>query len=120
MFDEILGWWRDLSPSAQAMIHQISVLLIALVAGHVLGAMVSRSLRNRNFDALLKFPQTPAPATVPSILNPAAAPEHGITPTFLAGWLVRLSVWGGAGCWFAHQFSRPDIADRIGLVLGRA
>lgn len=115
MFDDVLRWWQDLTPAAQAAIQQAGVLLLALAAGHFLGAMVSRSLRTRNFDSALTPPGAAAPA---SPLAPS--PEHGITPTFLAGWLVRLSVWTGAACWFAHQHGRPDIADRLGLVLGRA
>ncbi|MFO0966900.1 MAG: hypothetical protein U0793_15105 [Gemmataceae bacterium] len=118
MLDELLGWWQDLTPAAQAAIQQSGVLLTALAAGHFLAVMVSRSLRERNFDGAINLPGA---ATAPvSPLAPAPTPEHSLTPTFLIGWLVRLSVWAAGACWFAHQHGRPDVAERLGLVFGRA
>ncbi len=45
--------------------------------------------------------------------------EHGITPTFIAGLLVRLTVWAGAAWWLAHKHDRVELANTLVLVLKR-
>src|SRR5262249_52232423 len=53
---------------------------------------------------------------------PRAAPsgkeaDRGLTPTLVAGLLVRLTVWAGAACWLAQQHGRADLAATLGLVV---
>jgi hypothetical protein len=107
MFEEYLGYWHDLGPGTHQTIKTIGMVLGALLAGHFLGSMVARTLRNKNFDLALRMPGS-APA------------EHGMTPTFFAGMLVRLTVWAAAAGWFAHQYGRPELAETISLVVSRA
>jgi hypothetical protein len=109
MFDNFQEWWQNALPQIQAAIPDGILVLGALLGGHVLGGMVSRSLRARNFDAALRLPDG----------SSAAEPEHQITPTFVAGLLIRLSVWAGAAAWLAQEHDRPDLAHNLGLILQR-
>jgi hypothetical protein len=106
MFEEYLGHWHELTPQAHTAIKTVGLALTALLAGHFIGSMVARTLRNKNFDLALRMPGAP----------PA---EHGMTPTFFAGMLVRLTVWALAAGWFAHQYERPELAQTISVVVSR-
>lgn len=67
-------------------------------------------MRAKNFDATLRLPgSTPE----------APEYEHGITPTFLAGLLVRLTVWAGAAWWLAQKHERIELANTLALLLKR-
>jgi hypothetical protein len=111
MLDVLTTWWQNTTPQTQAAVRDVGVALVALLGGHFLGAMVTRSLRARKFDVALRLPGSPPP-------TPEA--EHGFTPTFFAGLLVRLTVWGWAGVWLARQHGQPELTERMGLVLRRA
>jgi hypothetical protein len=108
--EEAQSWWRSLTPENLALLRTAGILLAALVGGHILGKMAARVLRSRNFDAALRLPGSAAP--------PADA-DAGITPTFLLGMMVRLTVWAWAAWWLAGQQGRTDIAERIGLIISR-
>jgi hypothetical protein len=109
MFDDLQNWWQNALPQIQAAIPDGMVVLGALLGGHVLGGMVSRALRVRNFDAALRLPHS----------SRAPEAEHGITPTLVAGLLVRLTVWAGAACWVAQEHGRRDAAGVLGLIIHR-
>src|SRR5262245_9080178 len=111
MFDELTTWWQNTTPQTQATIRDVGVVLVALLAGQFLGSLVARGLRARKFDVALRLPGAPQP-------TPEA--EHGFTPTFFAGLLVRLTVWACAGWWLARQHGQAELAERIGLILRRA
>src|SRR5262249_32673255 len=85
-------------------------VLGALLVGHILGVMVSRALHARNFDATLRLPGSspPGPET-----------DRGITPTLVAGLLVRLTVWAGAASWLAHKYGQVELAATLGLIMNR-
>lgn len=104
-------WWQEMPPHTQAAFHDAGVVLVALLGGYVLGGLVARKLRAKNFDAALRLP-TSSP-------EPAEA-DHGITPTLLAGLLVQLTVWGVLAWWLARKNDRVELAQTIGLVLSRA
>ncbi|MBI3409726.1 MAG: hypothetical protein HY040_15400 [Planctomycetes bacterium] len=109
-WEELRSFWQNLSPETLAALKAGCTMVVALVAGHVLGAMVARGLRERNFDAALRMPG--------SSLSEANA-DHGITPTFVAGILVRLSVWAGAVWWLAFHYGRVEIANSLAVILSR-
>jgi hypothetical protein len=111
MFDELQTWWQNAPPQTQAAVQTASLVLAALLGGHFFGSIVARGLRSRNFDAALRLPGS---------LAPGAEATHGLTPTFFAGALVRLTVWGAAASWLARQQGRADLAATLGLVLNRA
>jgi len=110
MPEEVLAYWNELTPEIKAAIQLVGVIAVALLAGHVVGAMVARTLRARNFDAALRLP-TSSPVT------PDA--EHSITPTYIAGWLVRLSVWALGAWYLLRQNGKPEVAEKIGVIVGR-
>jgi hypothetical protein len=105
MFDELETWWQNITPQTQTALLDGGLALAALLVGHFLGAMVARALRARNFDAALRLPGT--------------EPDHGITPTLIAGLLVRLTVWAGAAAWLARKHGWVEFADTLGLILRR-
>jgi hypothetical protein len=110
MLEQIQSWWQNTTPQTQAVLREGSVVLVVLLAGHFLGAMVARALAGRDFDATLRLPGSapPAPPT-----------GKGITPTWLAGLLVRLTVWAGVVWWLARQHDRPELASLVALILSR-
>lgn len=112
MFDleELRSFWQNFTPETLAALKVVGTMVVALLAGHVLGSMVARGLRERNFDAALRMPGASPP-------DPNA--EHGITPTFVAGALVRLSVWTAAVWWLASQYGRVEIANTLAVILSR-
>jgi hypothetical protein len=110
MPDELLTWWQNTTPETQATLQAVGLVLVALVVGHFLGAMVARALRARNFDAALRLPGSSPP-------GPDA--DRGITPAFIAGLLVRLTIWAAAAWWLAHKHGKTDLASTLGLIINR-
>ena len=123
MLDEIQSWWQSQSAETHALIQNASIAVLGLIAGHFLGVMVARYLRGHRFDAALRLPggasagtATAAPGTP---APPAVETDHDITPTFIAGWLVRLTVWAAAFWWIAHNNGRVELAQTLSLVISR-
>ena len=110
MLNELQTWWQNTTPETQAALQTGSLVILALLGGHVLGAMVARGLRARNFDAALRLPGSSPQGTEANC---------GITPTLIAGVLVRLTVWAGVAWWLAHQHGRDDLANTLGLIINR-
>src|SRR5262245_29206294 len=110
MLDELRSWWQNTTPETREAIQTTGLVIAALLGGHFLGAMVGRILRTKKFDAALRLPSSSPEGT---------ESEHGITPTFLAGLLVRLTVWVGAAWWLAHRYHRAELADTLALLLKR-
>jgi hypothetical protein len=110
MFDSLQTWWQELAPEVQGAVRDGGVVLAALLVGQILGAVVARALRARNFDAALRLPGSS---------RPAAATGHGITPTLIAGVLVRLTVWAVAVAWLAREHERPELAHVLGRIVSR-
>jgi hypothetical protein len=109
MLEQLQTWWQNFTPEMQIVLQEGSLLLAALLVGYLLGGIVARFLRAKNFDAALRLPRS----------SPHGAEEHGITPTLVAGLLVRLTVWAGAASWLAHRHGRDEIANTLGLVMNR-
>ena len=103
-------WWSSLTPEMQALLQQGAVVLGALVVGHILGWIVARFLRAWNFDSVLGLWDPP----------PGVEEKRRITPTFVAGMLVRLTVWAVAGSWLARQHGQVELASTLGLVVSRS
>jgi hypothetical protein len=110
MLEQLQTWWQDASPEMQAALQFGGVVLAALVAGQILGVITARVLAGRNFDAALRLPSAHA-------FDPEA--ERGFTPTFVAGLLVRLTVWAGAAWWLAQKHGRTELAHTLGVVISR-
>lgn len=109
--EELRTWWQNLAPETHTLIRAAGLVLAALAAGHFLGKLAARVLRARNFDAALRLPGSAPPSS--------ETDAGGITPTFLVGMLVRLTVWAWAVWWLSVQQGRIDIADRLGLIISR-
>jgi hypothetical protein len=109
MLDELQKWWQQTPPEIQSYIQDGVVVVVALLGGHLLGSLLARALRAKNFDAALRLqgPGVPPPVS------------DGFTPTFIAGMLVRLTVWALAAWWLADKYGRADIARTLGLVINR-
>ena len=108
MFEELRSWWQSTTPETQAVALAMSLIIMALLGAHFLGGLVERALRAHNFDAALRLPGSP-PATAP-----------GITPTLVAGLLVRLSVVAIAISLLARKYGRDDISDTVRLIMSRS
>jgi hypothetical protein len=72
--------------------------------------MVARALAARNFDAVLRLPSS-AP--------PDLDGGRSFTPTYIAGLLVRLTVWAGAAWWLAQKHGKVELAHTLGVVINR-
>jgi hypothetical protein len=109
-WDELRNWWQNQSPETQTLIWDVGLVLAALLGGHLLGSVVARALRRRNFDGVLRLP-----------LSSPASPEadRGFTPTWVAGMLVRLTVWTGAGWWLAREHGQAELAGTLALIVYR-
>jgi hypothetical protein len=105
MLDQWQSFWQNVTPEMRIYVQEGGVLLLALLGGHLLGKTVARALQAKNFDVALRLP--------------GPQPEHGITPTLIAGLLVRLTVWAAAACWLANRHGREDLASTVGLVIHR-
>ena len=97
MSDELRAWLPDIAPEKLESLQTLGLVIVALLGGHFLGAMVERTLRAKKFDVALRLPGSSPGGT---------EPEHGITPTFIAGLLVRLTIWVGVAWWFANRTTR--------------
>ena len=85
MLDQLQTWWQELGPDMSVGLRQGGLALAALLGGYFLGSFVARMLRARNFDAVLRLPNT-APG--------GQQVSHGFTPTLVAG-LLRGAAVGG-------------------------
>jgi hypothetical protein len=109
MFEQWQTWWQNSGLETQTTIREGVVLVLALLAGHLLARAVAGYLRAHNFDAALRLPGSSAPSSE----------SHHFTPTFFAGMLVRLSIWGWAACWLARQHDRAELAESLRLIINR-
>jgi hypothetical protein len=110
MLNELQTWWQNTTPEMQAAVQTGGLVLAALVGGHFLGAIVARVLRARNFDEALR---------VPGSSRPSPEAGRGITPTWVAGMVVRLTVWAVAAWWLARAHGRVELANTLGLAIQR-
>ena len=110
MLQDLQSWWQNLTPQMRAYILDGALALGALLGGHWLGVMVGRFLRGWRFNALFRVTRQ-----VPG----GSDDDHGITPTMLAGLLVRLTVWAFAAWWLLPKYGRPEIAEPIPKIIGR-
>jgi hypothetical protein len=110
MSDELRAWLPNITPGTLDNLQTIALVLVALLGGHFLGAMLERTLRAKKFDAALRLPGSSREGT---------EPEHGITPTFVAGLLIRLTVWVGMAWWLAAKHDRVELANALALLLKR-
>jgi hypothetical protein len=110
MLDELRAFWQNTNPATREAIHTCGLVMAALLGGHFLASIVTRTLRAKNFDACLRLP---------SSSSQGSDTDHGITPTFIAGLLVRLTVWAGAAWWLAHKYDRVELANTLTLLLKR-
>ena len=107
--EQLQIWWENLGPDMQAVVQEVSLAIAALVGGHFLGVMTVRALRAKNFDAVLRLPVT----------SPPTPQDEGITPTLIAGLLVRLTVWATAAWWLAWHHGQVELADTLGWIIKR-
>jgi hypothetical protein len=110
MLNDLQTWWQNATPETQAALQFGGVVVGALVIGQFLGVIVARVLTARKFDAALRLP-----SSLP--WDPEA--ERGFTPSFVAGLLVRLTVWAGAAWWLAQKHGRTELAHTLGVVINR-
>jgi hypothetical protein len=110
MQNDLQNWWQNSTLETQAALQFGGIVLGALVAGQILGVIVCRVLRARNFDAALRLTDA----------SPGEAEtDRGFTPSYVAGLLIRLTIWTGAASWLAQQHGRLDLANTLGLILKR-
>jgi hypothetical protein len=110
MLNELQNWWQNTTPEMQATLRFGGIVLAALLGGQLAGMIVARVLRARNFDLALRLPRSS---------SADADADNGFTPTFVAGMLVRLTIWAGAASWLAREHGRPELADTLGLIIKR-
>jgi hypothetical protein len=110
MLETLQTWWQNTSPEMQAACIDGGLAVLALLGGHFVGAMVARGLRARNFDAVLRLPGS-------SPQSPEA--ERGFTPAWVAGVLVRLTVWAGAASWLANKHGWVDLGHTLLVIISR-
>lgn len=107
---ELQSWWQNLNPEIRGYALDGGLVLGALLGGHIVGVIVARMLRNRRFDSLFRV-MPPAPDYLED--------GRGFTPTMLAGLLVRLTVWAGAGWWLARQHGQTELAGTLSRIIGQ-
>jgi hypothetical protein len=110
MFDELQIWWQEATPETQTAVQAGCIILLALLGGQFMAALTVRTLRAHRFDMALRLP---------GALPQAPDAEPGITPTVIAGHLVRLTCWAFAAWWLASHYGWPDVAGRLALVISR-
>lgn len=110
MSDELRAWLPNIAPEKFESLQTIGLVIAALLGGHFFGKMVERTLRTKKFDVALRLPASSPGGT---------EPEHGITPTFVAGLLVRLTIWVGVAWWLAHKNNKIELANTLVLLLKR-
>ncbi len=111
MLEQLQTWWESTTPELRTLLWDGGLVAAALLVGHILGGIVARTLRARGFDTALRIAGSSPP--------PGLDDGRGFTPTFVAGVLVRLTVWAAAALWLARQHGQPELAGTIGLVLRR-
>ncbi len=109
MLEELTTWWQNISPETQTLLKDGGVAVAALLGGHFLGVLVTRTLRGWEFDAALRPPGAET--------GPEA--NRGFTPTLVAGILVRLTIWVAAAWWLAHRHGQAELAATLSLALRR-
>jgi hypothetical protein len=109
MLEQLQSWWENLTPEMRGYILDGAVALGALLGGHWLGKLVSRFLRAGRFNALFRVTRE-----VPG----GTDDDHLITPTRLAGLLVRLTVWAFAASWLLPKYGQPELAESISSKIG--
>src|SRR5437764_74854 len=109
MFDDVQAWWENAHPETQAALLNGSLAAVALLGGWFLGTLAIRALRAKHFDEALRVPGPPR----------GLEASHGITPSLVAGVLVRLTVWAWAVCFVARQYGRVEVAEALSLVMSR-
>ena len=62
MLEQLQTWWQNTGPETQAYIQEGSWLIAGLVGGFIIGSIVARFLRARNFAETLEV-QAPCCAT---------------------------------------------------------
>jgi hypothetical protein len=110
MLNDLQNWWQNRNPETDTYLLEAGVVLAAFFGGLFLGALVARALRARNFDAVLRPPGSSPTGTEGG---------HGFTPTYVAGLLVRLTVWARTAWWLAQRHGWVEFADALGLVMKR-
>jgi hypothetical protein len=110
VLDELTTWWQNLTPEALDTLQDVGLVLAALLAGHVFGTVAARALRARHFDAALRLP---------GASPPAPDGDGGFTPSFVAGLLIRLTVWAGVAWWLAHKHGQVELAGTLELIMRR-
>jgi hypothetical protein len=110
MLEQLQTWWENASLEVQAALQFAGVVVGALVTGQILGVITDRVLSSRNFDAALRLPRASPP-------DPEG--ERGFTPTFVAGLLMRLSIWAAAAWWLAQKYGRTELSHTLGVVINR-
>ena len=104
MLDQLRSWWENLTPEMRGYIVDGALAFGALLGGHLLGKFVGRVLRAGRFNSLFRVTrETPG----------GSDDEHLITPTMLAGLLVRLTVWAYAAAWLLPKYGQPELAESI-------
>ncbi len=111
MPDELRAWLQNLTPETLEGLQTIALVIAAILGGHFLALMVERTLRAKKFDAALRLP---------GLSREGTEMEHGITPTFVLGLLVRLTAWVGTVWWLASKYERVEFANSLALLLKRA
>lgn len=121
--DDILTWWQSQTAQTQALAQNACCGVVGLMAGHYLAVMVARYLRGLRFDAALQMPGGAGAGTTAAAPRPGAPAgaeaDSGITPTFIAGWLVRLTVWATVAWWLAYKSGDEDLAQTLALIIRR-
>jgi hypothetical protein len=103
------AWWQDLTPSSQAFLRSLAVLLGAFLAGLVVGRVVFRRLRARDFDASLRAPWLPKAREGP----------WSFTPSGLVSGLVCCTAWGAGVWWLATEQGGAAFARALEWAAGR-
>src|SRR5207244_1512531 len=105
------SWWQNLNPQVRAYILDGAVVLGALLGGHLLGVLVGRFLRARRFNSIFR---------VMGPTHDQPQDDRGFTPTTLAAYLARLTVWAAAAWWLVREHGRPELAESLALMVRRA
>ena len=109
MLEQLQSWWQNLTPEMRGYILDGALALGALLGGHWLGKLVGSFLRRGKFNALFRVTRE-APG--------GSDDERVISPTMLAGLLVRLTVWAFAASWLLPKYGQPELAESIFRKIG--
>jgi hypothetical protein len=109
MLEQLQSWWQNLTPETRAYVLDGALAFGALLGGHWLGKLVGRFLRAGRFNALFRVTRQ-----VPG----GTDDERVISPTMLAGLLVRLTVWAFAASYLLPKYGQPELAETISSKIG--